>query len=171
MKDFGNSFSRGIRIRAAGFVLFCSRAFLRSSGGLGVQAASGAGWERAARFHGGVANTTLRSFRSVPALEWSHFDLAFLVHLDLELVGQIPTELDLCPHAYGIQKPYYGTMQCHYTNSCKCSEFRINGLQLHFTNFRMSCIIIDPAELCRHFGQDRQELVRSYWHQEERDDP
>ena len=73
MKDFGNSFSRGIRIRAAGFVLFCSRVFLRSSGGLGVQAASGAGWERAARSHGGVENTTLRSFRSDPALEWSHF--------------------------------------------------------------------------------------------------
>ena len=73
MKDFGNSFSRGIRIRAAGFVLFCSRVFLRSSGGLGVQAASGTGWERAARSHGRVGNTTLRSFRSDPALEWSHF--------------------------------------------------------------------------------------------------
>ena len=95
-----------------------------------------------------MANTTLRSFRSVPALEWSHFDLAFLVptssdlprnHLTAKAFQTTPTS-DLCPHAYGIQKPYYGTMQCHYTNSCKCSEFRINGLQLHFTNFRMTCM-------------------------------
>ena len=69
MKDFGDSFSAETRIRASGFVVFSSRVFLRSSGGLGVQAASGAGWERAARSHGGVENTTLRSFRSDPALD------------------------------------------------------------------------------------------------------
>ena len=69
MKDFGHSFSAETRIRASGFVVFSSRVFLRSSGGLGVQAASGAGWERAARSHGGVENTTLRSFRSDPALQ------------------------------------------------------------------------------------------------------
>ena len=57
MKGFGdphNSFSAATRIRASGFVAFSSRVFLRPSGGLGVQAASGTGWERAARSHGGV---------------------------------------------------------------------------------------------------------------------
>ena len=83
MKDFGNSFSRGIRIRAAGFVLFCSRVFLRSSGGLGVQAASGAGWERAARLHVRAENTTPRSFRSVPALEQSPETLVHFFGRDL----------------------------------------------------------------------------------------
>ena len=72
MKLLGSSFSAETRIRASGFVVFSSRVFLRSSGGLGVQAASGTGWERAARSHGGVENTTLRSFRSDPALECSH---------------------------------------------------------------------------------------------------
>ena len=57
MKDFGNSFSAETRIRVSGLVVFSSRSFLRSSGGSGVQATSGAGWERAARLHVGAENT------------------------------------------------------------------------------------------------------------------
>ena len=38
-------------------------------------------------------------------------------------------------------------------NSCKCSKFGINGLRLHVTNFRMSCMGIKDSRPMRELGR------------------